>query len=203
MFHRLLLFSIKFILGVANGGVLVWSLLNWVGIVLEMVENSIKKHGQYKVLKGYLGFCNLASYHQTKVQLLHQVTWGCPMWLSGDSLGCWPLLIFWCLASVSITSSEVLRYVCIWSVLYPYLVRQSIQLCNCNLRRWLTVLLREFCWNPQELNYLCFLHSCTVGSRWPWSMKEDVRKPLRRRRRTCDWVFRAHSSQEEHVMCDV
>ena len=60
----------KFILGVANGGVLVWSLLNWVGIVLEMVGNSIKKHSQYKVLKGYLGFCNLASYHQTQVGLL-------------------------------------------------------------------------------------------------------------------------------------
>ena len=61
MFHRLLHSESTFTSGVANGGVLVWSLLNWVGIVLEMVGNSIKKHGQYKVLKGDLGFCSLAS----------------------------------------------------------------------------------------------------------------------------------------------
>ena len=52
------------ILGVADGAVLIWSLLNWIGIVLEMVGSSIKKHGQYKILKGK---CNLASCHQTKV----------------------------------------------------------------------------------------------------------------------------------------
>ena len=52
------------ILGVADGAVLIWSLLNWIGIVLEMVGSSIKKHGQYKILKGK---CNLASRHQTKV----------------------------------------------------------------------------------------------------------------------------------------
>ena len=42
------------ILGVADGSVLIWSLLNWIGIVLEMVGSSIKKHGQYEVLKGDL-----------------------------------------------------------------------------------------------------------------------------------------------------
>ena len=45
---------ISIILGVADGAVLIWSLLNWIGIVLEMVGSSIKKHGQYKVLKGDL-----------------------------------------------------------------------------------------------------------------------------------------------------
>ena len=106
------------ILGVADGAVLIWSLLNWIGIVLEMVGSSIKKHGQYKVLKGD---CDCASatwhHHQYRINAVGY------LWISDvaerrlSAMFATPhLLMSWLSQFYFLTGVEVWLYGCIWSI---------------------------------------------------------------------------------------